>query len=67
MLSAQGLKRLASITADSGAVAAQASGDTRVSWTGDAAKVVFTVGDTAIYGTENTKAGQLCCYQIIVK
>ena len=59
-LSAQGLKRLAPITASTGTIATQAAGDTKVTWTGNAAEVVFTVGETAIYGTENAKPGQLC-------
>lgn len=57
-ISAQGLKRLAPITASVGAIAPQASGDVTVTWTGSAKSVVFTVGEKADYGTENTKAGQ---------
>jgi len=59
-LSAQGKKRLAPITASVGTIATQSSGDETVTWTGDAASVTFTVGDNATYGSENTKAGQLC-------
>ena len=59
-ISSQGLKRLAPITASTGTIAAQSSGDTQVTWTGSASEVVFTVGETAIYGTEDTKPGQLC-------
>ena len=60
-LSAQGLKRLAPITASEGTVAAQASGDKTVTWTGDATSVTFTVGDNANYGSDgSSKAGQLC-------
>ena len=59
-ISAQGLKRLAPITADPGTVAAQATGDKTVTWEGSAEKVVFTVGDKADYGSEGSeKAGQL--------
>lgn len=59
-ISAQGKKRLAPITADKGTIATQASGDATVTWTGDASTVTFTVGDKADYGTESSKAGQLC-------
>ena len=59
-LSAQGLKRLAPITASTGTVTAQKAGDTTVEWTGSASEVTFTVGAKADYGSEgNTKAGQL--------
>ena len=60
-LSAQGLKRLAPITASTGTIATQAKGDTKVTWTGNASEVVFTVGDKADFGTDgNTSNGQLC-------
>ena len=59
-ISSQGKKRLAPITASTGTIAPQASGDTQVTWTGNANEVVFTVGDVATYGTENEKNGQLC-------
>lgn len=59
-LSAQGLKRLAPITASVGTITTQASGDVTVTWTGNAASVTFTVGDKADYGSESDKAGQLC-------
>ena len=59
-ISAQGLKRLAPITANEGTIAAQASGDTQVIWTGSATSVTFTVGLKADYGSEgSSKAGQL--------
>ena len=59
-LSAQGLKRLAPITASVGTIATQASGDTEVTWTGSATSVTFTVGAKADYGSDgNSKAGQL--------
>ena len=59
-LSSAGLKRLAEITASEGTVADQASGDTVVTWTGSASSVTFTVGDSAVYGTDGaSKAGQL--------
>ena len=60
-LSAQGLKRLPPITASTGTIAPQAERDTKVIWTGDAAEVVFTVGEKANYGTDGSgSAGQLC-------
>ena len=59
-ISAAGLKRLAPITASNGTIATQAAGDTKVTWTGNASEVVFTVGDKAEFGTEGAdKAGQL--------
>lgn len=58
-ISAQGKKRLAPITASTGTIATQASGDTKVTWTGSATSVTFTVGAKADYGTEPDKAGQL--------
>lgn len=59
-ISAQGKKRLAPITADSGSVATQALGDDTVTWTGSASDVTFTVGDKAEYGSDGSdKAGQL--------
>ncbi len=52
--------RYCEVTADSGTVAAQASGDTEVRWTGSAKSVTFTVGEKAIYGSDGeAKAGQL--------
>ena len=59
-LSAQGLKRLAPITASEGTIATQATEDTEVTWTGSATSVTFTVGAKADYGSDgNSKAGQL--------
>ncbi len=49
--------RYGEVTADSGTVAAQAAGDTEVSWTGSAKSVTFTVGNEAIYGTDKNKDG----------
>ena len=58
-ISTQGLKRLAPIIASTGVIATQASGDDTVTWTGSASEVVFTVGDTADYGTDGSeKPGQ---------
>ena len=59
-ISTQGKKRLAPITASVGSIAAQASGDETVTWTGNATEVTFTVGATADYGSDgSSKAGQL--------
>lgn len=67
-ISTQGKKRLAPITANVGTIKAQASGDDTVEWTGDSKSVVFTVGDTADYGSDgSTKAGQLDFSSIDVK
>jgi hypothetical protein len=58
-LSTQGKTQLATITADAGTVATQASGDTTVSWSGEATSVTFTVGDTNDFGSSTSKtAGQ---------
>ena len=60
-LSTQGEKRLAPITASEGTIATQNSGDKKVTWTGSATSVTFTVGANATYGTDGaSKAGQLC-------
>lgn len=58
-LSAQGLKRLAQITASVGEITTQTKGDETVTWSGSAKSVTFTVGEKSDYGTENS-AGQLC-------
>ncbi len=60
--------RYCAVTADSGTVADQASGDTAVYWSGSANSVTFTVGDKAIYGSDGeSKAGQLRFKQINVR
>lgn len=60
-LSTQGEKRLAPIKASEGTIATQNSGDKKVTWTGSATSVTFTVGGNATYGTDGaSKAGQLC-------
>ncbi len=67
-LSAKAAYRYCVITADSGEIAAQATGDTEVTWTGSAKSVVFTVGATADYGSDGpTKAGQFCFKQINIR
>lgn len=59
IISTQGLKRLAPITASVGTIKAQSSGDTVVEWTGETTSVTFTVGDNAVYGSDgSSKAGQ---------
>ena len=59
-LSSNGKDRLAAITASTGTIAPQATGDTKVTWTGNANEVVFTVGEKAVYGSDATKNGQFC-------
>lgn len=68
-LSSQGLKRLAPITASCGKIANQKSGDETVTWTSTTpvSSVTFTVGETATFGTESTKAGQLDFTSINIK
>jgi len=67
-LSAKAVYRYCVITADSGEIAAQATGDTEVTWTGSAKSVVFTVGATADYGSDGpTEAGQFCFKQINIR
>ncbi len=57
-ISAQGLKRQAEITPSAGAMAYDMDNKV-VTWTGDAASVVFTVGEKAVYGSDDdSKAGQ---------
>ncbi len=67
-LSSKATFRHCAITADSGEIAKQATGDTEVSWTGSAKSVVFTVGATADYGSDGpTKPGQFCFKQINIR
>lgn len=58
-ISAQGKKRQADISCTTGKMSYDMN-NSRVSWTGNASSVVFTVGDTATHGTESSKAGQFC-------
>lgn len=60
VISTQGQKRLAPLTANTGSVEVKGTPDFSAVWTGSAKSVTLTVGDKADYGTENTKAGQLC-------
>ena len=61
VISSQGKKRLAPLTANTGSVEVKGTPDFTAVWTGSATSVTLTVGDKADYGTEgNTKAGQLC-------
>ncbi len=67
-ISSQGQKRLTSITASTGSVAKQASGDKTVKWTGSAKTVTFTVGEKATYGSEGAdKAGQFDFSSVEIK
>lgn len=65
VLSAQGKKQYATVTASVGTVATQASGDTELSWTGSAKSVTFTVGAENTYGSDTKKtSGQFDFLQI---
>ena len=55
---ATGSKRYAILNPSTGSVGEQASGDTSISWTGNATDITFTVGATSI-GTEAGKPGQV--------
>jgi len=60
-------KRYTTFTPSTGALSAvQAAGDTQITWAGDAESVTFTVGKTAVYGTESEKAGQIHITKITV-
>ena len=60
--------RYTTVTADSGAVGAQAKGDKEFSWTGSAQTVTFTVGDQATLGSDGaSKGGQIRFNKISVK
>lgn len=67
VLASDGGLRYTTVTADSGQVGEQASGDTQFTWTGSASSVAFTVGDSATLGTESGKAGQIRFNKIIVR
>lgn len=61
-ISHKGLQRLADISVDSGSVS---YGESTVTWTGNANKVTFTVGDKATHGSDgDKKAGQFCFYSV---
>lgn len=61
VISTQGKKRLAPLTANTGSVEVKGTPDFSAVWTGSAKSVTLTVGDKADYGTDGkTKAGQLC-------
>lgn len=67
VLSTQGLKRLAPITASTGTIATQAAGDKYVKWTGNATEVTFTVGEKADFGSDGSaKGGQLDFSAIVI-
>lgn len=66
-LSSQGKKRLTEITANTGTIATQASGDETVTWTGKSDAITFTVGDKAKYGSDGaSKAGQFDITDMVV-
>ena len=59
-ISAQGKKRLTDLTADNGTVTIDTENRETIVWEGNAATIVFTVGEKAVYGTEGSgKAGQI--------
>lgn len=59
--------RYTTLTADKGAVGAQALGDTQTTWTGDAESVTFTVGEKATLGSDGAeKSGQFRFSSIII-
>ncbi len=72
VLSAQGLRRQAPITASEGTVADQtqcskSTTECTIDWTGNTKSVTFTVGDKSLYGSDgNTKGGQLCFKTILI-
>ena len=53
-----GAKRYTTLTPSTGSVAEQASGDSSITWTGNATDITYTVGATSI-GTEAGKPGQV--------
>lgn len=57
--------RYTTFTPSTGTLAAQASGDTQMTWTGHANKITFTVGDKAVYGSESDKPGQIRITKIV--
>lgn len=65
-ISDKGKNRLAPLTANVGSVVVAGDPDYTAEWTGSATSVTLTVGDVASYGTESTKAGQLCFTAIVV-
>lgn len=60
VISTQGKKRLAPLTASVGEIAVAGDPDFTAVWSGSATEVTITVGEKADYGTDgNAKAGQL--------
>lgn len=58
-ISTQGLKRQADITVSAGSITSYDMDNAKVTWTGNATEVTFTVGDKATHGSDGaTKAGQ---------
>ena len=67
VISTQGKKRLTDITASTGSVTVDPA-NWKVTWTGSAKDVTFTVGEKATYGTEGAeKAGQFDFDYVLVK
>jgi len=66
-ISAQGKKRLTTVTADNGTATSNGADTWTVTWTGNANEVTFTVDDAkAIYGTESDKAGQFDWSEVVI-
>lgn len=59
-LSSQGQVRLASLTSNVGQMTVSGSPDYLVQWEGYSNEIVITVGAKADYGSDKSKAGQLC-------
>ena len=65
-ISTKGLYRLADISVNTGSIS-YSSDNKVVTWTGNANKVVFTVGEKATHGTDgSSKAGQFDFYSVVV-
>lgn len=57
--------RYTTFTPSTGTLAAQATGDTQMTWTGHANKITFTVGEKGVYGSESDKPGQIRLTKIV--
>ena len=64
-MSTQGLKRWADLAPSAGLVTIDVP-NAITTWAGDTTYVDFTVGASAVHGTENTKAGQFCFKKITI-
>lgn len=66
-LASTGDKRYTDFTCSTGTISpAQAVGDTEFTWVGDATEVTFTVGELGVYGSENTKPGQIHLTKFVI-